>query len=364
MTDAYEDALRASLEQARAAHNEQTESLSEYTFLGQYGDDPGWDVRGFAPDPGLRFELTGQWEDPDGIGWTSESIINPSLIVRGDELHLFYRASPKKESLASRIGHAIWTDATGWQDDGLPAIRATLDNEILGVEDPKVYRIGDTYFMYYNGIYPRVDDGTAAASVSGEVGCDINVARSEDLRHWTKLGPVTDRGQSHQWAKGAVIPRDADGRAVPLDGEYLMYVSEGFGGALHVGRSVDGVSWTFTPDAYLDLTALEGSLHEVATAIVTGADVVLDFFYGDADGTWSAGQARYRTDDPLTQIAITTGGTLAWGGLVTWNGRWTFAQGWDARPGHRELELYTAARRDPNSNNPSDQGPMTKDSPA
>ncbi|MBN9190841.1 MAG: hypothetical protein J0I62_20440, partial [Microbacterium sp.] len=70
-----------------------------------------------------------------------------------------------------------------------------------------------------------------------------------------------------------------------------------------------------------------------------GDDLVLDFFYSAGD-EWSAGQARYRRDDPFHQIHIARGGTLAWGGMVEWGGRPVFAQGWDARPGRRELQFF------------------------
>ena len=34
------------------------------------------------------------------------------------------------------------------------------------------------------------------------------------------------------------------------------------------------------------------------------------------------------------------GGSLAWGGLQKVDGRWSFAQGWDAPRGERELYVY------------------------
>lgn len=336
------------LDEARATENHHTDVLSQETFLAQGADRPPWAPGPFAADPALTFELTGQWEDPAGVGWTSESIFNPSLITVGDELHAFYRAAPKKESLSSRIGHAVYTQAGGWRDDpGNPVLHPTLPNEALGVEDPKVYRHDGRYVMFYNGIFPTTPQQRATHPSPGypvgEVGVDINVAISTDLRQWEKLGSITPRAQSRLWAKGAVIPRAADGSAVALNGEFLMFVSEGFDGALTVGRSTDLLDWTFEPAPYLDLDPLGGGhLHEVATATVLAEGLVLDFFYSDPDGQWSAGRADYALDAPLVQRRVARGGTLAWGGLVRWRDRWVFAQGWDARPGHRELLVYTS----------------------
>lgn len=337
-----DDAQARALEDALAADSPHTDALSQETFLAQ-GEWPEWAPGPFARDSDLTFELEGQWPDPAGVGWRSESIFNPSPLVRGDELHVFYRASPRKESLASRIGHAVYVRGIGWRDDGIPVVYPTLPNEELGVEDPKIYRHGDRYLLFYNAVFPVTAEDRDRFPSPGypvaDVGVDINVAVSDDLVSWQKIGPITDRAASRLWAKGAVIPRDADGSAVALDGEYLMYVSEGFDGALTVGRSTDLVHWEFESRDYLDLTPLDGHLHEVATATVLPTGLVLDFFYSDTSG-WAAARAEYAHDAPFDQRRVVRGGTLAWGGLVRFDDRWTFAQGWDARPGHRELHLY------------------------
>jgi hypothetical protein len=124
-----------------------------------------------------------------------------------------------------------------------------------------------------------------------------------------------------------------------------MYLSEGCGGTTHVGRSSDMVNWTFEPQDYLDLEPLGGSLHEVACAIVSEGErpeLVLDFFYADANGDFAAAQALYDISQPFTQKAINEGGSLAWGGLLKFGGSWVFAQGWDAPKGSREMYFYRA----------------------
>jgi len=330
---------------ALAAVNPETDRLSQDTFLAQDTEHPSWAPGPFRQRPDLTFELTAQWPDPSGVGWTGASIFNPTLIAEGDVLHLFYRASPRKESLSSRIGHASYHCDLGWRDDpGNPALLGTLPNETLGVEDPKIYRGPEGFVLFYNGIF-RPDPGELAAWPSpgypvGDVGCDINVATSPDLRTWTKHGPVIDRAASRLWAKGAVIPRDADGNAVMIDGEYLMYVSEGYNGELQVGRSRDLLRWTFEPISYLDLTDLDGHLHEVATTTVIGDRLVMDFFYRDQYGI-AAARAEYGLKTPFRQRRIARGGTLAWGGMIRWRGEWLFAQGWDAAPGRRQILFYS-----------------------
>ena len=364
--------LRTVLDEALVHRNELTGALSQLTFSSPAAYEPGrpdWAVGPFTADPAFTFTLDGQWPDPDGLGWTSESLYNPSLIEHDGTLHLFYRASPRKESLGSRIGHATLAltpngepaPGAAWVDDPAnPVVRPTLDDELFGTEDPKVYRAEGRFWLFYNGVFPITEEARVAHPSPGypvqAVGIDLLVAVSDDLVTWQKLGPIADHEQTRLWAKGAVIPRDEHGNAVRLggsgggggrdDGDYLMFVSEGFDGVLHVGRSDDLRHWTFEPVPYLDLSGVGGHLHEVAAAIVTGdGRLVLDVFH-DVDGVFAASQALYDVGRPVEQLALTPGGSLSWGGLQKIGGRWTFAQGWDAPVGHRDLYFY---RTDPHA---------------
>src|SRR3954451_19629447 len=104
---AEHDALLASYREALAHTNALTSGTSTDQFSPQYPDRPSWAIGPFERDGDLTFRLDGQWDDPTGVGWTSDSIFNPTVISHGGELHLFYRASPRKESTASRIGYAV-----------------------------------------------------------------------------------------------------------------------------------------------------------------------------------------------------------------------------------------------------------------
>ncbi|MCU1527738.1 MAG: hypothetical protein JWP75_1501 [Frondihabitans sp.] len=343
-----QEALRGALEEALATRNEATDALSQDDFSGEYPSDPAWAIGPFVRDPAATFRPDAQWPDPTGIGWTAESIFNPSLIVDGDDLVMFYRASPRKESTSSRIGMAR-KGADGWVDSpSNPVIWPTLDNELLGCEDPKIYRAEGRWFLFYNGIFPATASLKESFPSPGypveTVGCDINLAVSDDLVSWQKLGPILDHETSRLWAKGAVITRDPAGNAARVGGEYLMFLSEGCNGHPMVGRSTDMVEWRFHEQPYLSLDALGGHLHEVACAVVghRPGELLLDFFYSDADGRFAAAQTLYDVSKPFDQIAVNRGGSLSWGGLLQRDGRWILAQGWDAPPRIREISLYTA----------------------
>jgi hypothetical protein len=342
LRDSYEDAERHSNEKTAAL------TVAQFSSAEAFGEPVDWMIGPFERDDSLTFRLEGQWDDPTGVGWTSSSLFNPTLMERDGRLHLFYRASPRKESLASRIGHAVYTPGAGWSDDAAnPLIFPTDDDEVWGCEDPKVYEADGRYVMFYNGIWPLAGAEEAERYPSpgwplGEVGCDIRMAISEDLETWEKVGLAVPYAVSRLWAKGAVVATDGRGNAVRFGEHYLMFLSEGCDGVLTVGRSTDLVHWTFEPQPYLDISEW-GSLHEVACAVVTGDTLVLDFFYRDREGEFAAGQARYAVADPFTQLELHRGGSLAWGGLIRRQGDWMFAQGWDAPAGDRELYFYRSA---------------------
>jgi hypothetical protein len=83
-------ALRESYLAALDHSNALTDRISTDQFSASYESRPDWVIGPFERDESLTFRLDGQWEDPTGAGWTSEAIFNPTVIERGDELHLFY----------------------------------------------------------------------------------------------------------------------------------------------------------------------------------------------------------------------------------------------------------------------------------
>jgi predicted GH43/DUF377 family glycosyl hydrolase len=324
---------------------EEITGLTETQFIEKYEPKKSWAIGPFSKNDQLTFRKTVQMPDPTGIGWTSSSIFNPSIIEHNGALYLFYRAAVKKESLGSRIGLAIYSPETGWQESSNnPIIFPTEENEILSVEDPKVYKYGENKFiMFYNGAW--------AASVAqiaefdkpyGEVSVDIKYALSSDLINWEKQGLAVPYSVSKLWAKGAVISRDQDGSAVKINGKYLMFLSEGCGGKQVVGNSTDMISWQFDEVQYLSLPKEMGThIYEVACAVVDGDNLILDFMYNSHQNEHLGSQVRYAIDKPFEPLEFTTNATLAWGGMIKYQGNWCFAQGWDAPRNTEEIYFYT-----------------------
>jgi beta-1,2-mannosidase len=319
--------------------------------LSQEYDPCDWAIGPFERIDRLAFRKPSQWKDPWDIGWEGHATHNATLIENDGRLHMIYRCNPSMEGLSARIGLAVYDERTGWSDsDANPIVYPTLENEGLGCEDPKIYRAEGRFYLFYIGAFApspedhaRFDDNGFPV---GDVGCEINLAVSDDLTHWEKRGPVIPRATSRLWAKAGVIPRAGNGDAVKVDGRYLMFVSEGCGGRQVIGASMDMEHWEFHHEQFLDTRPL-GRLYEVMSAVIDGERderLVMDFFYDDGSGLSRAGEALYRPVAPTKQLALNRGGTLDVGGMIRYQGRWTYAQGWDARPGEPILFFYADRR--------------------
>ncbi len=197
--------------------------------------------------------------------WEEMKVYNPGAIYENGVYHLFYRARGK--DWVSAIGHAVSEDGENFQRFDRPVLSAEGQSEKKGLEDPRVTKIGDTYFMAY------------AAYDGGDV--RLNIATSPDLKAWTKRGKAFsnfeflknggtllgyDNGQivnrnykveNKEWSKsGAILPEKVGGKYWMLFGEYNIWLA----------NSGDGLRWEVIPGVFLsprDMEYFDGCLVEM-----------------------------------------------------------------------------------------------------
>lgn len=347
----FRENLREIYEKTLAESSKSTEkSYTMEYFFRQFEKTPSWCIGPMKKEDSLTFHKNTQWEDPTGTGWKSGFLFNPSVIEKDGALYLFYRAAPRMETLCSRIGLAIYTEEKGWEDyRDNPIVFPVEEDELYGTEDPKVYKIkDDSYILFYNGVSPITEQIRAELTAEGtevpSLVCTVKAMVSKDLLHWERVGQIVPTAVSRYWAKGAVVPRNPRGEAVKINGEYLMYLSEGCGGKQVVGHSADMLHWTFTKQDYLKIDEL-GSICEVACAVLDDERdpdaLVLDVYYHTKEGKRAGLQALYSRQQPFEQQELNFGATLCWGGLWKYRGKWMCAQGWDAEEGTEEIYFYT-----------------------
>jgi len=123
----------------------------------------------------IEVQKTGVLLAPSGLEFESEGVLNPAVIRDGDSVHLFYRAVTKGNH--STIGYCRLdgplTIAERWDK---PILEPEFDYESQGVEDARIVKIDDLYYLSYTGY-----DGTNARGA---------VATSKDLQHFKKHGTI------------------------------------------------------------------------------------------------------------------------------------------------------------------------------
>ncbi|MBU3924250.1 MAG: pesticidal protein Cry7Aa, partial [Nanoarchaeota archaeon] len=112
--------------------------------------------------------------EPGDNDWEARAVLNPAVIVEGGVEHIFYRGVSK--DLVSSIGHAKIINGKLIRFDE-PVLWPTERYERRGVEDPRVTKVGDTYYMLYVAF-----DGRNAR---------IAYATSKNLSKWKKMGIIS-----------------------------------------------------------------------------------------------------------------------------------------------------------------------------
>jgi len=109
------------------------------------------------------------------LEFENECVLNPAAIREGDNVHVFYRAV--QQGNRSSIGYCRLigplTIAERWDR---PILIPEFDYESQGIEDPRIVKIEDTYYLTYTAY-----DGTNARGA---------LATSKDLLNFEKQGLI------------------------------------------------------------------------------------------------------------------------------------------------------------------------------
>ena len=110
------------------------------------------------------------------LGFEADGVLNPAVINYGNFIHLFYRAVAKGNF--SSIGYCKMKSVSEIEERlDMPIIFPQFDYEIKGIEDPRIVRIDDLFYLTYT-----VYDGVNALGA---------LATSKDLLVWEKYGLIT-----------------------------------------------------------------------------------------------------------------------------------------------------------------------------
>ena len=237
---------------------------------------------------------------PKGDGFESAGTFNPSVVKKDGKFVMLYRAQDRKGT--SALGYATSDDGIHFTRRPEPVLVSEAPYEKGGgVEDPRLQKIGDTYYLTYTG-YNNVD-GAAADKKDAQ----LCLATSPDLVHWQRQGVIMPsfKGKWNvKWTKsGAVVPEK-------INGKYWMYYladAQGKDTQMGVAYSDDLLHWTEALDHPI-LSSRPGSFDSQVVEpgpapIITPQGIFLIYNGADDKLVYSTGWVLFDKSDPTKVLA-------------------------------------------------------------
>ncbi len=237
---------------------------------------------------------------PQGTGWESAGTFNPAVTfiasadstnrgqgLRRGKIAMLYRA--QDASGTSRLGYAESMDGIHFTRRPEPVLSPETDYEKDGgVEDPRLQKFGDTFYLTYTG-YNKKD-------------AQLCLATSRDLVHWERKGvilPAYKGNWNKGWTKsGAIVPER-------IQGKYWMYwlgTAADKTDQMGLSYSTDLIHWTEAVQIPV-LPRRPGKFDSRVVEpgpppILTKQGIVLIYNGGDDNLVYRTGVAIFDRNDP------------------------------------------------------------------
>ncbi len=224
---------------------------------------------------------------PQGSGFESAGVFNPAVTRAGGRYIMLYRAQDSQG--VSRLGYAISKDGVHFTRKAQPVLSPETDYERGGgVEDPRIVKIGNTYYLTYTG-YNGKD-------------AQLCLATSRDLEHWDRKGvilPAYKGRWNTGWTKsGAILDQKIGGKFWM----YFMADAKDRPGQMGIAYSTDLVHWTEPLDHPVLATRpgmFDSKVAEPGPPPVLTRDGILLIYNGADDSlVYRTGWALFDATDP------------------------------------------------------------------
>jgi beta-1,2-mannosidase len=233
---------------------------------------------------------------PQGATWESAGTFNPAVTLSpdGHKIVMLYRAQDSAGT--SRIGYAESADGLHFTRRAQPVLSPEAPYEKDGgVEDPRLQKFGDTYYLTYTG-YNKID-------------AQLCLATSKDLLHWQRHGVIVPANRGNwnvKWTKsGAIVPEK-------IAGKFWMYwLGTAADGTDQMGlsSSPDLLHWTEetqTPVLPRRPGQFDSRVVEPGPPpIITAAGIVLIYNGADDHLVYRTGLAVFDRRDPPKLVSRT-----------------------------------------------------------
>ena len=134
--------------------------------------------------------------------WEAAAIFNCAAVYHNNRYHLVYRttdidASGKDDPFISRLGYAVSSDGFNFERFHTPLLTNKGEQELRGLEDPRIVEIDDIFYMTYTGYRGKTPRDYR-----------ICLASSIDLKTWKRHGVVLDESNKD----ASLFPEKINGR--------------------------------------------------------------------------------------------------------------------------------------------------------
>ena len=242
---------------------------------------------------------------PQGDGFESAGTFNPTVVKHDGKFVMLYRAQDRHGK--SSLGYATSNDGIHFVRRSEPVMVAEAPYETGGgVEDPRVVKIGDTFYLTYTGYNNQGGKGIhGSGPIHGDA--QLCLATSTDLVHWKRQGVIMPAYQGKWnvgWTKsGAIIPEKINGKY------WMYYLADGANQLtqMSIAQSTDLLHWTDALDhpvlssrpKMFDSQVVEPG----PPPIMTKDGILLIYNGADDNNVYSTGWALFDKNDPTKVLA-------------------------------------------------------------
>lgn len=138
--------------------------------------------------------------------WEAAAVFNCAVIYDNGLIHMIYRATDiapngKEGDYINSLGYAVSKDGINFNRLEKPILSNDVEQEARGPEDPRIVKIGDTFYMMYTGYGGRFKGDYR-----------ICLATSKNLITWERHGVVLDEPNKD----ASLFPEKINGKFVML----------------------------------------------------------------------------------------------------------------------------------------------------
>lgn len=127
--------------------------------------------------------------------WESRFVFNPAVIYDGELFHMLYRA--QGEDMVSRLGYAVSADGIHWNRMDKPVFSPKTQYELYGVEDPRITKLENYYYVTYTAYSPK--------------GIYVSLARTKNFYTYERFGVILPESPNKD---AALFPEKINGKYV------------------------------------------------------------------------------------------------------------------------------------------------------